>query len=39
MGLSLRAIWKIMRSSGHNISYETFRRHVYKLGYKKVIEK
>jgi DNA invertase Pin-like site-specific DNA recombinase len=39
MGLSLRAIWKIMRSSGHDISYETFRRHVYKLGYKKVIEK
>ena len=34
-GLSLRAIWKIMRQSGHDISYETFRRRARKLGYVK----
>ncbi len=38
MGLSLRAIWKILKSSGHDISYETFRRRAKELGFKKVIQ-
>jgi len=36
-GLSLHAIWKIMKSSGYDISYETFRRHARRLGYKQVL--
>jgi len=38
-GLSLRAIWKIMRQSGYDISYETFRRVANRLGYKRIVEK
>jgi len=39
IGLSLRAIWKIMRQSGYDISYETFRKRAHALGYRKSIEK
>jgi len=38
-GLSLRAIWKIMKQSGYDISYETFRRTANRLGYKRMLEK
>ncbi|MEX0569061.1 MAG: recombinase family protein [Candidatus Njordarchaeota archaeon] len=32
-GLSIRAIWKIMRSDGIDISYDQLRRRIKKLGY------
>lgn len=39
MGLTLKAIWKIMKSSGYDISYDTFRRVVSRRGYKRVIDR